>query len=104
MVVPRLEQVLASHVEPMLASHVELVLASVVPQPAPQLVVELVLASDVKLVLASVVPQPAPQLGSPGNYRGIAISSVVSKALEHVVLTKWGVYLSTSAQQFGFKS
>ena len=42
-------------------------------------------------------------VGNPDNYRGIAISSVVSKASEHVILIKWGVYLSTSAQQFGFK-
>ena len=42
-------------------------------------------------------------MGNPDNYKGIAISSVVSKALEHVILIKWGVYLSTSAQQFGFK-
>ena len=36
-------------------------------------------------------------------YRGIAISSVVSKAMEHVILDKFGHYLVSFVQQFGFK-
>ena len=43
-------------------------------------------------------------MSDPSNYRGIAISSVVSKAMEHVILDKFGHHLVTSVQQFGFQT
>ena len=42
-------------------------------------------------------------VSNPNNYRGIAISSVMSKVLEHVILEKFGNCFSSSTHQFGFK-
>ena len=38
------------------------------------------------------------------NYRPIALEKIVSKMLESVLLLKFVEYLSTSDNQFGFKS
>ena len=37
------------------------------------------------------------------DFRGIAISPVISKVFEHCVLDKFGHFLSTADNQFGFK-
>ena len=42
-------------------------------------------------------------MSDPNNYRGIAISFVVSKAMEHVILDKFGHKFVSFIQQFGFK-
>ena len=39
----------------------------------------------------------------PNNYRGIALSSVISKVLEHVFLDRFRAALSWCELQFGFK-
>ena len=38
------------------------------------------------------------------NYRPVAITSVLSNVLERVILNRCNVVLSTSPNQFGFKS
>ena len=40
----------------------------------------------------------------PGNYRPIALATIVSKILESVILIKCGEYLASSDNQFGIKS
>ena len=42
-------------------------------------------------------------LGSTDNYRGITISPVISKILEHALNSVFSEYLTTSKFQFGFK-
>ena len=38
-----------------------------------------------------------------GNYRGITISPIISKVLEHILKNHFAEYLDTSPNQFGFK-
>ena len=42
-------------------------------------------------------------MSDPNYYRGRAILSIVSKAMEHVILDKFGHHLVSSGQQFGLK-
>ena len=42
-------------------------------------------------------------MSDPNNYRRIAISFVVYKEMEHLILDKFGHHLVSSVQQFGFK-
>jgi len=37
------------------------------------------------------------------DFRGIAISSVISKVFEHCILDRFGCFLNTTGNQFGFK-
>ena len=53
--------------------------------------------------IVPIIKDKEGNLSNPDNYRGIAISSVVSKVLEHVILDKFGKCLSSSVHQFGFK-
>jgi hypothetical protein len=39
-----------------------------------------------------------------GNYRPIALASVISKVLEHVLLSRANSFIVTTDYQFGFKS
>ena len=39
----------------------------------------------------------------PDNYRGVALSSVTSTLLEHILLERFRSVLSSCEQQFGFK-
>ena len=57
-------------------------------------------------MLSSVLPIPKNIFASVSgndNYRGIALSSILGKILDHVLLYKYSDKLCTSEQQFGFK-
>ena len=43
-------------------------------------------------------------MGNSSNYRPIALATIISKMFESVLLLKCAEYLSTSDNQFGFKS
>ena len=38
------------------------------------------------------------------NYRPIALSSIISKVLEHIIAERLEIYLWTNDNQFGFKN
>ena len=55
-------------------------------------------------VLIPIVKDKCKNISDKGNYRPIALSSVVSKVFELVLLGKLKSCLCTSDYQFGFKS
>ena len=58
-------------------------------------------------ICANIIPIPKgskASLTSSDKYRSIAISSVVGKILDHVIIYKLSDCLKTSDYQFGFKS
>ena len=59
--------------------------------------------SMLSVTLVPVIKDKAGRVGSLDNYRPIALASVVSKVLEIILLDRFGSYLYTSDNQFGFK-
>ena len=60
-----------------------------------------------EMLLSVIVPIPKNRkksLGDSSNYRSIAISSLIGKILDHIVLVKHAHVLQTSDLQFGFKA
>eukprot|EP00118_Oscarella_pearsei_P020144 m.217288 g.217288 ORF g.217288 m.217288 type:complete len:226 (+) comp39881_c1_seq2:865-1542(+) len=53
--------------------------------------------------LVPIVKDKRGDVSDSNNYRGIALSSVISKVLEHVILQRADRFLGSSIQQFGFK-
>ena len=59
-----------------------------------------------ELLMSTLVPIPKDRrksLSSSSNYRAIALSSIMGKVLDHVLLAKCDDTFSTSPWQFGFK-
>ena len=54
-------------------------------------------------VLVPVVKDKTGDISDTGNYRPIALASVISKVLEMALLVKFEKYLYSSEYQFGFK-
>ena len=58
-------------------------------------------------LLSTIVPIPKSYKNSifkSSNYRGIALSSVLGKVFDKIVLTKFESILKTSPYQYGFKT
>ena len=55
-------------------------------------------------VLIPIIKDKKGDITDADNYRPIAITSVTSKIFEYVFLKRFSSYLSTSDNQFGFKS
>ena len=61
--------------------------------------------NDFGLSLTVAIPKNNTSASSStDDYRGISISPVISKILEHVLFTLFGQFLVSSDFQFGFKS
>ena len=54
-------------------------------------------------VIVPIIKSPTGDISNSGNYRPIAIASVVSKLFEHLILFQLKPLLTTSDNQFGFK-
>ena len=54
-------------------------------------------------VIVPIIKSPTGDISNSGNYRPIAIASVVSTLFEHLILLKLKPLLTTSDNQFGFK-
>ena len=55
------------------------------------------------VILVPIIKNKAGNVNSIDNYRPIALSSIVSKILESIILSRIECYLLTSSNQFGFK-
>ena len=55
------------------------------------------------VVLVPIIKNKAGNVNSIDNYRPVALSSIVSKVLESIILSRIDYYLTTNANQFGFK-
>ena len=55
------------------------------------------------VVLVPIIKNKAGNVNSIDNYRPVALSSIVSKILEIIILSRIECYLLTNANQFGFK-
>ena len=60
--------------------------------------------SMLTVTLVPVIKDKAGKVGSLANYRPIALASILSKVLERVLLDRLSVFISTSDNQFGFKT
>ena len=58
----------------------------------------------IETTIVPIVKNKSGNLSDSNNYRPIALATIVSKMLESVLLLKCVEYLSTSDNQFGFKS
>ena len=58
----------------------------------------------IQTTIVPIVKNKSGNLSDSNNYRPIALATIVSKILEFVILIKCGEYLSSSDNQFGFKS
>ena len=47
--------------------------------------------------------KPSTNTSCSQNYRTIALASILSKILEHLILTRYEYFFNTSCLQFGFK-
>ena len=58
-----------------------------------------------ELTVSTIVPIPKPKCDAciSGNYRGIAVCSIIGKLIDLVLLQKLADKLITSDLQFGFK-
>ncbi len=59
--------------------------------------------SMISVVLVPVIKDKAGKITSSGNYRPIALASIVSKALEVILLDRISFLIGTKSNQFGFK-
>lgn len=60
-------------------------------------------SSLLTVVLVPIIKNKAGNVNSIDNYRPVALSSIVSKVLESILLSRIECYLITNANQFGFK-
>ena len=58
----------------------------------------------IRVVLVPLLKSKSGLITDSNNYRPIALANIFSKLLEHVILNRCEVYLTTSDNQFGFKS
>ena len=58
----------------------------------------------IKTIILSIVKNKSGNLLDSSNYRHIALATIISKMFKPVLLLKCAEYLSTSGNQFGFKS
>ena len=58
----------------------------------------------IKVVLVPLLKSKSGLITDSDNYRSIALANILSKLLEHVIPSRCEVYLTTSDNQFGFKS
>ena len=58
----------------------------------------------IETTIVPIVKNKSGNLSDSNNYRPIALAAIVSKILESVILIKCGEYLTSSDNQFGFKS
>ena len=58
----------------------------------------------IETTIVPIVKNKSGNLSDSNNYRPIALATIVSKILESVILIKCGEYLTSSDNQFGFKS
>ena len=58
----------------------------------------------IKVVCIPLLKSKSGLITDSNNYRPIALANTFSKLMEHVILTRCEVYLTTSDNQFGFKS
>ena len=58
----------------------------------------------IETTIVPIVKNKSGNLSDTNNYRPIALTTIVSKILEYVILIKCGEYLTSSDNQFGFKS
>ena len=56
------------------------------------------------LLVIPIVKDKCKNISDIGNYRPIALSSVLSKVFELILLSKLNSYFCTTDYQFGFKS
>ena len=50
-----------------------------------------------------IIKNKAGNVNAIDNYRPVALSSILSKVLENIILCRIECYLTTNANQFGFK-
>ena len=55
-------------------------------------------------IIVPIVKNPNRNLQDSSNYRPIALTSVISKLLEHFILSRIETFLHTTHNQFGFKA
>ena len=58
----------------------------------------------ISTVLIPIIKDKSGDVTDKSNYRPIALSSIVSKVLEHLLLNHMESFLYTSDNQFGFKA
>ena len=58
----------------------------------------------IETTIVPIVKNKSGNLSDSNNYRPIALATIVSKILESVILIECGEYLTSSDNQFGFKS
>ena len=58
----------------------------------------------IETTIVPIVKNKSGNLSDSSNYRPIALATIISKMFESVLLLKCAEYLSTSDNQFGFKS
>ena len=58
----------------------------------------------IETTIVPIVKNKSGNLSDSNNYRPIALATIVSKILESVILIKCGEYLTSSDNEFGFKS
>ena len=56
------------------------------------------------VILVPIIKNKAGNINSINNYRPIALASVMSKIIEHIILERIEHQLITNPNQFGFKS
>ena len=59
------------------------------------------------MLLSCIIPIPKGKscnISDSANYRGIALSSIVGKILDKIIITHFGDLLSSTELQFGFKA
>ena len=57
----------------------------------------------IKSIIVPLVKNKSGNLADKNNYRPVALSSILSKVFEHVILFRLEDYLWTNDNQFGFK-
>lgn len=60
--------------------------------------------SMMTVLLAPVIKDKAGKVGSSGNYRPIALASMLCKVVEHIFLTRLGKCITATDNQFDFRA